>query len=73
MIDDEIVYLEYSASFIIFSSEYCLLTLISFLLDSIVAFMTMKCSSDLLSILLLPFGILKIEVLRTVSQKLSNG
>ena len=60
--DDVRIALKSSMSFIIFSSESCFLAFISCLLDSIAACMVMKFSSDFLSILLIPFGILKIEV-----------
>ena len=52
----------YYVSFIIPSSESCLLAFISCLLASIAACMMMKFSSVLLSILLLHFGTLKLGV-----------
>ena len=51
-----------SVSFIIFSSDSCLLDLVSCFLYSISSFIMSNFSSYLLSILLLHFGILKPEV-----------
>ena len=60
--DDDSIVLKSSMTFIIFPSEYCMLTFIYCMLDSIVACMIMNYSSDLLSILLVTFGILKLQV-----------
>ena len=69
--DTKVLILFVSTAFIvlnsvIFSSESCLLalvsSLISSLLGSIAACVMMNCSSDLFSILLLTFGILKLGV-----------
>ena len=68
MVDAKIAF-QSLVTFIIFSSESCLLDFISFLLDSILACTNMNCSSDLLSILLPPFGILKLEIRRAVSKR----
>ena len=69
VVDDASIALKSSVSFIIFSSDSCLLAFIYWLLASIAACMMKKCLSELLSILLLPFGIMKLEVRRTVSKK----
>ena len=58
---------------VIFSSEPCLLDLISCLLASIADWMMMKYSSEFFSILLVTFGILKLEVWRAASHKYSNS
>ena len=52
---DFIIALRYSVSFIIFSSDSCLLA-------EIMASMMMNFSSDLLSIFLSPFRIFKLEL-----------
>ena len=73
VMDDAMIALKYSLIFVILSSESFLLAFISCLLTSFAACMIMKCSSDLFSILLIPFGIFNLEVRRAVLYKQRNG
>ena len=72
MTDYSRTHLKYFVTFVILSSESCLLHFTSCLLGSIAAFMMNNCLSELLYMLLSNFGILNIKVLRSVSQKHIN-
>ena len=61
-----VICVSFSLVFICLSAVFICFSTFSFMLASSVSYMVRKCSSDLLSIFLPPFGILNLEILIVV-------